>query len=208
MNALYKLFECSTDATFGMSPDGSIRYWNDSFPRLLGLTAEEVRGKTCFDLLCGRDLEGNKVCNSNCQIPKQATVGFRGHDFDLVVNNKQGESIWLNIGSYYVPSELKSVANGVSVFFSLRPVSGHRLLRRLASESRYEHASSRSHSMLTTRETQVLGMTAEGGNTTEIANKLSISTSTVKNHFKNIFAKLEVHSRAEAVSYAMQHCLI
>jgi PAS domain S-box-containing protein len=130
MNALDRLFECSTDARFGVSPDGSIRYWNDSFTRLLGLTAEEVRGKTCFDLLCGRDLEDNEVCNANCQRPKQATVGFHGYDFDLVVNDKQGKSIWLNIGSYYVPPKLKMDASDISVFFSLRPVSGHRLLRR------------------------------------------------------------------------------
>ena len=125
MNAIYKLFESCTDAMFGVSPDGSIRYWNDSFTNLLGLTGEEVRGKTCTGLLCGSDLEGNEVCNGNCQIPKRETVGFRGHAFDLMVNDKQGKSICLNINPYFVPPELKRVANGVSVFFSLRPVSGH-----------------------------------------------------------------------------------
>ncbi|MFQ5644285.1 MAG: LuxR C-terminal-related transcriptional regulator [Thiogranum sp.] len=208
MSALYKLFECGTDATFGVSPEGSIRYWNDAFARLLGVSAGEVLGKSCFGLLCGRDLEGNEVCNGNCRMPKKAGSSYCGRDFDLVVNDNQGRPVWVNIGAYYVPPELKRVANGVSVFFSLRPVSGHRLLRRLASESRHGAAVNGAHSILTTRETEVLKTAAEGRNTAEIAMRLSISAATVKNHFKNIFSKLEVHSRAEAVSYAMQHRLM
>jgi LuxR family transcriptional regulator, maltose regulon positive regulatory protein len=36
----------------------------------------------------------------------------------------------------------------------------------------------------------------------EIANELSVSTSTVKTHMRNLYAKLGVHSRAEAVQSA------
>ncbi|HFD80379.1 MAG TPA: PAS and helix-turn-helix domain-containing protein [Gammaproteobacteria bacterium] len=208
MNALYKLFEYGSDAAFGISSDGAIRYWNDAFVGLLGMSAGEVRGRACAELLCGRDLEGNEVCGRNCRVPRTVSRGSCMRDFDLVVEDRQGRPMWLNIGSYHVPPELKRVANGVSVFFSVRPVSGHRLLRRLASESRQVRPDKRGHSSLTVRETEVLKKAAEGANTAEIAELLSISPATVKNHFKHIFAKLEVHSRAEAVSHAMQQLLI
>jgi LuxR family maltose regulon positive regulatory protein len=51
-------------------------------------------------------------------------------------------------------------------------------------------------------------MASNGMNTANIAEKLSISSLTVKNHFKNIFAKLKVHSRTEAVGLALRMNLI
>jgi DNA-binding CsgD family transcriptional regulator len=61
---------------------------------------------------------------------------------------------------------------------------------------------------LTARELQVLGMLADGEQTSAIANTLSISETTVRNHVQNILRKLKVHSRLEAVVYAHRHGLI
>jgi len=55
---------------------------------------------------------------------------------------------------------------------------------------------------LTTREIEVLGMLAAGQNATDVANHLGISPLTARNHVQHIFAKLEVHSKAEAVAFA------
>jgi DNA-binding CsgD family transcriptional regulator len=49
---------------------------------------------------------------------------------------------------------------------------------------------------------------AEGKSTERIAALLSISRPTARNHIQNIFQKLHVHSRAEAVAYAFQHGLL
>jgi DNA-binding NarL/FixJ family response regulator len=43
--------------------------------------------------------------------------------------------------------------------------------------------------------------------TTQIARLLSISTRTVRTHFKNIYPKLGVNSRIEAIIFSMQHGL-
>ena len=58
------------------------------------------------------------------------------------------------------------------------------------------------------REKEVLGLMAEGLSTTEIANHLSISIPTVKFHLKNIFSKMGVKNRVEAVSVAWQQNLV
>ncbi len=61
---------------------------------------------------------------------------------------------------------------------------------------------------LTRREQQVLEMLAHGMSTPQVAELLSISVSTTRNHVQNIFQKLQVHSRAQAVAYAFEHGLV
>lgn len=61
---------------------------------------------------------------------------------------------------------------------------------------------------LTDRELEVLALLAEGLSNAEIAQKLTISTSTVKHHVRAIRSKLSAANRAEAVSLAMRHDLI
>lgn len=61
---------------------------------------------------------------------------------------------------------------------------------------------------LTARELEVLGHVAEGGSNREIAEQLGISENTVKNHVRNILEKLHLHSRMEAVMYAVREKLL
>lgn len=61
---------------------------------------------------------------------------------------------------------------------------------------------------LTDREREVLALIVEGLNNREIAERLTISRSTVKNHVSNIFSKLDITSRTEAVALAIQHNLV
>lgn len=52
---------------------------------------------------------------------------------------------------------------------------------------------------LTSRETELLGMLANGWSNTQIASRTGISENTVKYHLKNLYEKLEVRNRAMAV---------
>jgi len=61
---------------------------------------------------------------------------------------------------------------------------------------------------LTEREVEVLALMIEGLNNREIADRLTISRSTVKNHVSNILSKLEANSRTEAATLAVQHRLV
>ena len=58
---------------------------------------------------------------------------------------------------------------------------------------------------LTKREMQVLKLIAEGLYNKEIADRLTISEKTVKNHVSNIFRKIEVSDRTQAAVYAIKN---
>jgi two-component system NarL family response regulator len=61
---------------------------------------------------------------------------------------------------------------------------------------------------LTEREMEVLRLVAKGMANRDIAKHLYISENTVKNHIRNILEKLQLHSRMEAVVYAVREKLL
>lgn len=62
--------------------------------------------------------------------------------------------------------------------------------------------------VLTAREAQVVKLLMEGNSNEEIGRSLSISERTVRFHLRNVFAKLDVDNRVQAVSKAIQLGLI
>jgi len=61
---------------------------------------------------------------------------------------------------------------------------------------------------LTSREVEVLRLIARGHTGSQIAEMLMISVRTVETHRANLMDKLDLHSRAELVHYAVQHGLL
>jgi DNA-binding NarL/FixJ family response regulator len=61
---------------------------------------------------------------------------------------------------------------------------------------------------LTPHELRILKLLAEGHNYTTAAAELHVTASTVNFHLQNIYAKLQVHSKTEAVAKALRHRLI
>ncbi len=82
----------------------------------------------------------------------------------------------------------------------IEPGVAARVLDRFAQLSREETQAP----LLSEREMEVLKAMATGSANKEIAVSLSISDSTVKTHIANIFQKLDVRGRTEAVTYALQ----
>lgn len=73
------------------------------------------------------------------------------------------------------------------------------------SQARIEKDSSPGKPMLSAKEVELLPYMCMGLTNKEIGTKLNISENTVKYHLKNILQKLNLHSRAEIVVYAVEH---
>jgi DNA-binding NarL/FixJ family response regulator len=77
--------------------------------------------------------------------------------------------------------------------------------KRLSSEKPAEPTS---RDRLTSREREVVQLSAEGKSTKEIASSLSVSVKTVETHRANIMRKLKMHSVTELVRYAVRNKII
>ena len=82
---------------------------------------------------------------------------------------------------------------------------------RLAREGNNDRLGTRAlpHDLgLTQRQLAVLGNLVEGLSYREVGERLAISIDTVRSHIRQIYAALQVHNVAEAVSYALKHRLV
>ncbi len=97
-------------------------------------------------------------------------------------------------------SSLEQVTDAVRRVFAgeraLPPHIANQLAQRLA------------RNPLSTRELEILRLVARGMKNHEIAQELSISTNTVRNHVVNLLEKLDVRDRTEATAMAVQQGLV
>ena len=99
---------------------------------------------------------------------------------------------------------VRTVNRGESL---IEPAVVSRVLDRLT-ELSHRAAQGPDHLALSEREVEVLQLMARGSANKQIAGELSITESTVKTHVANIFQKLEVSHRTEAVTKAMSQGII
>ena len=106
-----------------------------------------------------------------------------------------------------VASAIRAVVQGQSL---ISPSMASKLLNEFNSLAR--QAADRREQLpapvLTARELEVLKLVARGMSNRDVADQLYISENTVKNHVRNILEKLHLHSRMEAVMYAVRKRLL
>lgn len=105
-----------------------------------------------------------------------------------------------------VAAAVRSVHAGQSL---ISPSMATKLLTEFAAMARKDEEKAQvAAPRLTDREMEVLTHVAQGMNNRDIAKALYISENTVKNHVRNILEKLHLHSRMEAVVYAVREKLL
>lgn len=82
------------------------------------------------------------------------------------------------------------------------------LLRLASREREREHRAQQATERLTPREQEVLQALADGLSDKEISERLNVTIGTVRNHFVSIFNKLRVHSRLQALVFALRQGII
>ena len=97
---------------------------------------------------------------------------------------------------------LKAAAAGEIL---IDPAALARLLPLMAREREIRHEAAQKLAALSDRERQILRMLSEGLRNDDIAELLSISPQTVQTHVRNVLGKLGVHSKLEAVAFAVRN---
>ena len=129
-------------------------------------------------------------------------------DDDLYEAIKAGANSYLlkEVSVEEVPEAIRAVVQGQSL---ISPSMASKLLNEYTTlAKRAEEKSQYPAPALTSRELEVLKLVAKGQSNREIGEDLFISENTVKNHVRNILEKLHLHSRMEAVIYAVRERLL
>jgi len=104
-----------------------------------------------------------------------------------------------NVRSSELVDAIRAVYNGESV---LHPVIARKVLQRFGPSP--GQAKAGSPELLSERELEVLKLAAKGISNRDIADELCLSARTVQAHLANIFSKLQVGSRTEAILHGLK----
>jgi two-component system, NarL family, response regulator NreC len=142
------------------------------------------------------------------KLPQTAVVFLSMHSDEVYVLKalKVGARAYLlkDSAEHDLISAVTAVSEGKS-FFS--PAISRMLVEDYVRQMQ-ERKLEDSYDLLTTRERELLQLLAEGKNNKDVATRLNLSLHTVETHRSNIFHKLNLHSGAELILYAIRKGVI
>ena len=173
-------------AVFRTDRDSLILDWNAECERVTGIPAQEAEGRSCWDVIAGRDAAGGIVCHPGCSVARLAQQGWPVRCTDLHMRTRYGP---------------KRVTISTIV---LRDGADTTVLHPLreAAESAPAVNAGDPQPCLTRRQREILYLLVEGIRVRQIATRLTLSETTVRNHIRAILRELGAHSQLEAVARA------
>jgi len=221
---LFQALSTTNDGAFIINEQHQIIFWNQAAQTILGYTAKETASCQCYEILGGRDEQGQTLCQRYCRVAISALQGKTLPNMDAYVLTKDGEGRWINVTTFAVPTNNEELGQVIVHLFrdATEKKNNEHFIEQIMMATR-EHRNENEHprfstapaklpsdpglDRLTPRERQVLLLLAQGLSTDEMASMLNISPATTRNHIQSILSKLRVHSRLEAVAYAYQQSL-
>jgi len=144
----------------------------------------------------------------SAKLPRTAIVMLSMHSDEGYVLRalKSGARAYLlkDSAEYDLIAAIKAVSEG-KAFFS--PAISKMLVEDYMRQMR-ERDVEDSYELLTTREREILQLLAEGESNKDVASRLNLSLYTVETHRSNVFQKLNLHSTAELILYAIRKGVI
>ncbi len=217
MNTLLDTVHRSLDAMLAIDGRQRVAIWNQACENLTGISAVQAIGNPCHEILRGHEPSGRAFCGANCPLSQLARGGPPPSTFSMRISAKGGGRIQVNVDTMLMPSPDQQEWMVVHVMRRGHCKSSAGYFDRadavndIGNEERQkemdEHAS-RGLCLLSERERQILRLLTHGQSTDAISGHLHISMTTVRNHIQRLMAKMNVHSRIEAVTCAQRHNLV
>ncbi|WP_019549155.1 response regulator [Streptomyces sulphureus] len=181
-------------------PDFTVAGEAETAERAVELAAAGGVDVVLMDLQFGSGMTGAEATERITALPaspRVLVVTTYGSDADTLPAIEAGATGYLlkDAPPEELAAAVRSAAAGRS---ALAPAVADRLLDRMRAPG----------ASLSSRETEVLGLVADGLTNLEISRRLHLSQATVKSHLVHIYAKLEVESRTAAVAVASRDGLL
>jgi PAS domain S-box-containing protein len=216
------LLSNTADGVFAIGSDHRIIFWNKAAQDILGFKAKEVLGKYCYKVIFGRSESGEVLCSKSCCVIDTIKKGRKVRNFDTLAHTKAGVPIWINVSIIAIPSRHEDLNIAVHIFRDITERKREQILiKKIISTIKLEDQAEKDsyvnqmstltrkpHTRLTRREYDVIRLLAEGRSAKDIADELYISRSTARKHIQNILTKLGLHSKLEAVTYAVRNNMV
>ncbi|MFV2073312.1 MAG: LuxR C-terminal-related transcriptional regulator [Thermoanaerobaculales bacterium] len=197
LRLIVELVASTADPAFAVGVQGEVIAWNQAVEGLLRRPAGDALGRPCHEIICGRDMFGNRYCDQHCALHNMAARNEPVRSFEMLAECPDGEKIRVRLHALRV---------GVG--------AGHALVHVLHSTTELPERSENQAPLtadptsspptehLTPRELEVLRLLAAGSSTEDLAETLFISIATVRTHVQRIINKMGAHSKLEAVASA------
>jgi DNA-binding CsgD family transcriptional regulator len=173
---------------FRTDEDSRIGDWNPECERLTGISAGEAEGRPCWEVVAGRDPEGGIICHPGCSTARLARQGWPVGCADLHMRTRFGTKR-LSISTIVLRGDAET-----TVLHAVRELE----------EAAQPRPSGGREPCLTRRQREVLHLLVEGVRVKQIAARLTLSETTVRNHVRAILRELDAHSQLEAVARARE----
>ncbi len=131
MDETLRLFIRAGDGAWAVNKNKQIVFWNQSAAAMLGFNPAEAIGRSCADLLRGRNPHGKHICHQHCAIMNRARQGEPVRAFDLVVRRKDGQDVLLNVSTVATPETSENRTALIHLFRVLGEVNDRPGLLRI-----------------------------------------------------------------------------
>ena len=168
--------------------DGELRVlgWYRGAEELTGISSAAATGRPCWELLCSFAEDSGHTCGPDCSYPRLAREGLPLPPLGLRVGTRSG------------------LLGTIAVRRGDHPV----LLHILGRDRKPAAPQPLREQLLTRRQREVLALLAEGVRAREIALRLGVTQTTVRNHIRAVLRRLDSHSQLEAVAKARRLGLV
>jgi DNA-binding CsgD family transcriptional regulator len=181
----------SAEPVFRCDDDLRVVDWNRAAAAVTGIDAADAVGRYCWDAVAGRDDEGRLVCTPSCPTARLARQGWPVDCREHVLRTPSGRRR-VSISTIVVAD-----SGGKTILHPVR-----------ASEEPPAAAPEGEGPRLTRRQREILELLAAGVRVRDIAGRLTISETTVRNHVRALLLELGAHSQLEAVARARELALV
>ena len=179
---------------YAIDLEQNIVSWNAEAERILGYSAKDVIGRKCYQVVRGFAIDGaTPFCTRNCPAVMAANQNRIPPASHVRMQCASGEVKWVAV----IPLITTNDDDKTLLVHMFHEFPGTE-----------PSAPEEPEFPLTPRETEILGLLAQGLRPAEVARQLFISVSTVRKHISNACEKLHSHGMISAIAAAQRQQLI
>ena len=211
LDAIFRFLETAPFGAYVMSIDQTIVSWNPAAERILGFSSDQVLGRRCYEVVTGLAPGGfTPACLLGCPSLRSLRGGEIPDAFTMLMLCESGERKAVSLTPMIIAAPGEDAPFLVHLFDEPAEEEAGPAADSLRTELRDQGADILSDApaadpppsdvgRLTQRELEVLRLVAAGWSTQRIAESLSISPHTVRNHVRHFRGKLNATTKLDAV---------